>query len=45
VQEILLDPSGDIVSTISAMTETTDELFLGNLGGESIMSWKENGAD
>jgi hypothetical protein len=45
VQEVLLDPRGDIVSTISAVTETADELFFGNLGGESIVSWKKSGGD
>ncbi len=42
VEEVFLDPTGGAVSTISAVTETNDELFFGNLGGDSIFSWKKN---
>lgn len=42
VQSMLLDSSGDTVSTISAVTESDENLFFGNLGGESVFSWKKS---
>jgi len=37
--ETLMDPKGEVVSTVSAVTEAADgRLFLGNLGGSGV-SW------
>jgi len=36
VLEVLMDPSGEVVSTVSAVSEHAGRLYLGNLAGDSV---------
>ena len=36
VLDVLLDPNGDAISTISAVSEHGGRLYFGNLGGDSV---------
>jgi hypothetical protein len=36
ILEIVLDPNGSMVSTVSAVTEHNGKLFMGNLGGNFV---------